>query len=549
MKWSISLKIGAGFVFGMAVLMAFGAVCFQMTNQLAAASELVTHSYRTIGKLEMINLTLAEAEGAVLRYTLTNDEAHLVSVNSSAVKLSSLVKDLRRLIVVDADQGKSLDDLETLVVSRLGLLEAALAKRQSTAIEVAREIGVVSDVPKARDGIRGITEAMVKAENIRLEARNAAESTRSGQMILLILIGTPVALVLVSLIALWLIRTISRPLRTMVAVAYRVAEGDLTFDTPISRRKDEIGVLMSAFRNMTENLREILRRTQEGIVMMNSSASGIMTTTAQIASGAVETVTGVNDTTVTVEQVKQTALGTREKAKAVLEGAQLSAQISDTGIKRVEETLSGMDRIREQMDFISGSIVQLSERSQAIGEITATMNELAEQSNLLAINAAIEATKAGEWGKGFAVVALEVKILAEKSKKATAQVRKILGDVQKAVGAAVLATEKGSDVVETGVRQSQEVSEVLRQLGKSIAGASRAALQISDSSQEQVQGVDHVMLAMASIQIASSKNVVGTRQAETAARQLYELGERLGQLVARYRLAETRDARTGQGGG
>ena len=136
------------------------------------------------------------------------------------------------------------------------------------------------------------------------------------------------------------------------------------------------------------------------------------------------------------------------------------------GRKSVESAIEGMQRIREQMESIAESIVQLSEQSQAIGEIIATVNDLAEQSNLLAVNAAIEAAKAGEQGKGFAVVAQEVKSLAEQSKQATAQVRTILGDIQKATSAAVMATEQGSKAVEAGVKQSGEAGESIRQLGR-----------------------------------------------------------------------------------
>ncbi len=113
-----------------------------------------------------------------------------------------------------------------------------------------------------------------------------------------------------------------------------------------------------------------------------------------------------------------------------------------------------MKRIQTHMDSIAASIVRLSDQSQAIGEIIASVNDLAEQSNLLAVNAAIEAAKAGEQGKGFAVVAQEVRSLAEQSKQATAQVRNILGDIQKATSAAVMATEQGSKAVEAGVKQS-----------------------------------------------------------------------------------------------
>src|SRR5258706_13651649 len=129
-----------------------------------------------------------------------------------------------------------------------------------------------------------------------------------------------------------------------------------------------------------------------------------------------------------------------------------------------------MSRIRQQMEAIAASMGRLSEQSQSIGRIMASVEDLAAQSNLLAVNAAIEAAKAGEHGKGFGVVAQEVKSLAEQSRQATNQVRTILGDIQKATTAAVMATEQGGEVVEAGERQTEAAGEAIQGLAGSGTG-------------------------------------------------------------------------------
>ncbi|MBI4523301.1 MAG: MCP four helix bundle domain-containing protein [Deltaproteobacteria bacterium] len=290
--------------------------------------------------------------------------------------------------------------------------------------------------------------------------------------------------------------------------------------------------------------RSITRQLREAVAQITSSSAEILAMTNQVASGAAETATAVTETSTTVEEVKQTAQVSSQKAKYVSESAQKSAQVSQTGKKSVDATIEGMSRIREQMESIAESIVRLSEQGQAIGEIIATVNDLAEQSNLLAVNAAIEAAKAGEQGKGFAVVAQEVKSLAEQSKQATAQVRTILGDIQKATSAAVMATEQGSKAVEAGVKQSKETAESIRVLADSITEAAQAATQIAASSQQQLVGMDQVALAMENIKQASAQNVAGTKQAETATRNLNELGHRLKRLVQKDGVS---DKQTGVG--
>ncbi len=277
--------------------------------------------------------------------------------------------------------------------------------------------------------------------------------------------------------------------------------------------------------------RNISIQLRESINQVSSSSAEISTMSSQVASGAAETATAVSETTTTVEEVKQTSQLAVQKSKYVSESAQKAAQVSQSGKKAVEETIEKMNKINEQMESIAESIVRLSEQSQAIGEIIATVNDLAEQSNLLAVNAAIEAAKAGEQGKGFTVVAQEVKSMAEQSKQATGQVRTILMDIQKATSGAVMATEQGSKAVETGIKQVSESGEAIRMLSDNITEASQAATQIAASSQQQSVGMDQIASAMENIKQASTQNVAGTKQVETAVQNLQEISRKLKKMI------------------
>jgi PAS domain S-box-containing protein len=307
---------------------------------------------------------------------------------------------------------------------------------------------------------------------------------------------------------------------------------------------DERGKMQGVFaaaRDITErkraeeNLRRVMLEVQESVNVLAPASTEILNITTQVATTASETATAVSETTTTVEEVKQTAILSNQKAQYVAEIAQKTAQASETGRKSVGESIEVMNRIREQMESIAESIVRLSEQGQTIGEIIATVNDLAEQSNLLSVNAGIEAARAGEHGKGFAVVAQEVKSLAEQSKQATAQVRTILGDIQKATNSAVMATEQGSRAVEAGVAQSTQAGEAIRLLADSILEAARASTQITASSQQQLAGMDQILLAMENIKTASTQNVEGAKQTEASAQNLHELGQKLKKLIEQYK--------------
>jgi methyl-accepting chemotaxis protein len=402
-------------------------------------------------------------------------------------------------------------------------------------IAEARRLAVGVQQGRAQK-IRAIGEELDKAaeENVRLALAYAdAQAKQSFRMFL----SAGITVVVIGVVLVLLIeRAIARPLRELSHTARQVASGDLTVNLAMENRTDEVGELRRAFDTMLEGLRKLMREINEGVGVLASSSREILSTTTQVAAGAAETATAVSETTATVEEVKQTAQMANQKTRNMSDSAQKTSQVSQAGRKSVEDAIAGMHRIQEQMESIAESIVRLSEQSQAIGEIIASVNDLAEQSNLLAVNAAIEATKAGEQGKGFAVVAQEVKSLAEQSKQATAQVRTILGDIQKATSAAVLATEQGHKAVEAGVKQTGETGESIRLLAESINEAAAAATQIAASSSQQMVGMDQVALAMDNIKQASVQNVAGTRQAELAAQGLHELGVRLGQVAAQYKV-------------
>jgi PAS domain S-box-containing protein len=265
-------------------------------------------------------------------------------------------------------------------------------------------------------------------------------------------------------------------------------------------------------------------------------AEEILTLTMELAAVSARTAESVNETTSTVEEVKQTTQLSSQKSLSVSERAQTAVSIAQQGNSAVIRTVEGINHIRELMESVAESIVKLSEQTQAIGEIITAVSDLAQQSNLLAVNAAIEASKAGEHGKGFAVVAREIKSLADQSKQATLQVRAILGEIQKATSASVMAAEQVSKAVDGGVKQAADSGESIRKLAESIAESAQAATQIAASSQQQFIGMDQIALAMENIKQATQQNVSGTKQAEQAAHNLNELGQKLKEMVGKYKL-------------
>jgi len=322
-------------------------------------------------------------------------------------------------------------------------------------------------------------------------------------------------------------------IRNLAEAATHISQGDLHVQV---LPRSEHDVLSLSFVEMSKDLRDMNSRMQQGARTLASSIDQIMDIIQQVAASTTETATSVSETATTVEEVKQTTYVASQNAQQVADNSQRTVQVSQAGEQAVEEALIGMQRVRDQMKSIAQSVINLGEQSQAIGQIITTVNNLAEQSNLLAINAAIEAAKAGQAGKGFAVVAQEVKNLADQSKRATAQVHTMLSDIQKAAHVAVLVTEQGTQAAELGATQAIQAGESIRALSKNIAEAAQSVTKIAVSSQQQLMGMDQVASAMNSIKLASTQNANGMKQMEKTIRDVHLVGQTLKELVEQYNL-------------
>jgi methyl-accepting chemotaxis protein len=396
--------------------------------------------------------------------------------------------------------------------------------------------------------------------------------------IVLILVAS-IALVFASFVTWFLNLIISKPLNELSKISERISIGDLDIKMNQISRKDEIGLLFNTFDKMTKSLKsifdivkkissgdltvqiaqlsdkDVLSKVLHEMIMnlrsitidinqtvhsLRGVASELSASSVQLVDSASETATSVSETTTTLEEVRQTAQLANEKAQRVAENIVKTEEVTESGKKAAEEIRNGIDHIKGQMEAIAKSMIRLSEQTQMIGIIITTVDDLAQQSNLLAVNASIEAAKAGEQGKGFAVVAQEVKSLADQSKKATNQVRSILSDIQKATSTAVMATEQGTKAVKMGIQKSTLAGESINALADNAKDSAQSATQIAATTHQQLIGMEQTTIAMENIKEASQKNAESAKQLESAVNNINELGVKLRDIVNQFTLEEDR---------
>lgn len=482
MRWTVGQRIAVGYTVILVLLAVVAGVgMYALSRTGESFATVINRQERDLGAARKADGAVDSATKVFYLYLLTRDEGFLKEFEGGIAEGRRVMTELRDSGVtaeLKTGWGEALNVLNAWEESARSSMAAKTAGRDVDALRIRAER--VQALRTQRDAL---VDRLIESQGARTKevAQSAVAAASRAFWAMLIVSGLALASGIV--IAWGLARSITGPLR------------------------ETIGTLASA-------------------------SSEILAATTQQASGTAEEATAVQETSTTVDEVKQTAQVAAQKARAVAESAQKTAQVSQDGRRAVEESVKGTQEAKARMEALAERILVLSEQGQAIGEIMATVNDLAEQSNLLAVNAAIEAAKAGEAGKGFAVVAAEVKGLAAQSKQATAQVRGILNEIQKATQAAVMAAEQGVKASEAGAAVAAKAGDAIRVLTEGLAESAQAAQQILASAQQQAGGMDQVAVAMANIRQASTQNMASTRQVERAAQDLNTLAGRLTALVA-----------------
>ncbi len=278
--------------------------------------------------------------------------------------------------------------------------------------------------------------------------------------------------------------------------------------------------------------KNLFRAIRDAVQRLTVASRQILDSTSEQSVGTQEQASTVAQTVSTVNEIAHTAHQAAQRSSEVADAARHCDDVGNAGRASIEESIRAMEQVKKQVESLAQNILSLAERAQAIGEITATVNDIAEQTNVLALNAAVEASRAGEHGKGFAVVASEVKSLAQQSKTATHQVRKILTEIQRATQEAVLSTEDGTKAVGAASRVVVEAGDTINQLVATLANSAKLALQISASANQQAVGVSQLNEGIHNINSVTQRHADTIKQIEQSAQNLNELSNELANLTA-----------------
>ena len=336
--------------------------------------------------------------------------------------------------------------------------------------------------------------------------------------------------------------SLQRSITELLSVINQVARGDLTLRGKVTN--DSLSNVVDSINYMLDNFTTVLERVRKSAIDVATSANQILVAADEMTAGATQQDQEITNTSSAVEELTVSMKQVSNNAEASAEAARRALDAAEQGNRAVRDTLEGMHRIRASVQATAKKIKSLGDRSLEISEIINVINDITEQTNLLALNAAIEAARAGEAGRGFAVVADEVRKLAEHSRSATKDIAALIKAIQAETNEAVVVMEEGTKEVEVGAGLADQAGKALEAISSVVRQSAELVQEISLASKQQVRGTEGVANAMQIISGITRQTSQGARQTVSTVGHMVKLSDQLNEALAQFRSEQRSEQRS-----
>jgi methyl-accepting chemotaxis protein len=480
-NWTFGRKIGAGFAVAVIALLVVAVAGYRTTTSLIDNDREVARTYAVREQLQQLFTDLINAETGQRGFVISGKDDFLTPYTQALGEIDHDIAEVRRLSAENSEQIRRLDAVKTLIEAKLAELKNVIDLRK-TGLDAA--VARVSDGEGKHlmDTIRTQVREMDDAENVLLKRRTESAEAATNVATSVIAYGSIAAVVFVLLVAWLLISSLSR----------------------------QIGA----------NVRDL-----------QSSSAELQAAANQQASGAAEQATAMAQIATTMSELIATSRQIAESSQRVAQIATETGGAARSGNAIVKRSNDATTAVRRQVDQIVTHMLDLGKKAQQVGSVLDIVSELAEQTNILAINATIEAAGAGEAGRRFGVVAAEIRSLADRVGSSTKEIRTLIEDVRGAVNTTVMATEAGSKAVDTSATSVTEMSTSFTQIASLVGTTSDAAREIELSTKQQASAVEQVNVAITNVAQTTRETEASASQTLQTSGQLTKLSTALLQIV------------------
>lgn len=475
-------RVGLGFGVSALILLFVAFIGYISTDRLIINDRAVKLSFEVRRKISELSSALKDAETGQRGYFITGRDAYLEPYQNAIQEIPKIRQVLHQLTALNPEQQQRLRTIESLLDTRLGQLQESILLRKQSGLEAVQARVLKGTGKETMDELRLALAEMDDSEGDLLEERRV-KAERSAYMTKMSLLGSSIGGALAVLAVAWL----------------------------------TISVLS--------------RQIGQAVQKVQSSSSELQAVANQQATSAKEQSSAVSEIATTLNELLTTSRQIAESSVRVSQIAEQAANSARSGETTVEKSREAMAMISHQVDTIVNHMLELGKKSQHIGTVVDIVSELAEQTNILAINATIEAAGAGEAGKRFAVVADEIRKLSERVTGSTKEIRTLIDDVRGAVNTTVMATETGSKSVEVGSRYFAEVTSAFQSLAGVAATTTDAAREIELSTKQQASAVEQVNTAISNVAQSTKETEASSGQTHQTASQLAALSKELLRIV------------------
>lgn len=483
--------------------------------------------------IDNINIVARALRNAIILGDKAQIQKELERIVAAREAVSKNIEDLTN--TVKSDKGKELlSNVKTSRSEYNEVLERVLGAIKSDNQAQATKL-LLGDLREKQKSYFGSVEELLKYQgSLMEEAGKLAEGKAKFSTILTIILACA-ALIFSAFTLFWIVRSIAKPLNEAVVVMNKVAEGDLTAAIE-SKSTNEVGQFMSSAKHMIEKLKTIIADLKSASSNIASASQELSASSEQMSRGVTEQSGRATQIATATNEMSQTVVDVAKNASSISSSSAETANIAKEGETIVNKSVEEVKAIADTVNESAKLMGSLGERSKQIGEIVNVIKDIADQTNLLALNAAIEAARAGEQGRGFAVVADEVRKLAERTAKATSEIGNMIGAIQEEMEKAVTSMQDGTKRVEVGVEFSARAGEALRKIVGSVSELQSMVQQIASATEEMSTASEQISGDIEAIANVSKETAVSSNQISQSSSDLSRLASNLNEVVKIFKV-------------